>query len=58
MAIKACFIVPHPPLILPQIGKGEERGIQKTIDAYEKIGKEISQLKPDTIIVITPHSIM
>ena len=58
MAIVNSFIVPHPPLIIPEIGRGEERKIRKTIDAYHSIAKQISEVKPDTIIVTTPHSIM
>ncbi len=52
------FIVPHPPLIIPEIGKGEENKIQKTIDSYHEVAKKIAALKPDTIILTTPHSIM
>ena len=29
MSIIGAFIVPHPPIILPEIGKGEEKKIQK-----------------------------
>lgn len=56
--IEKAFIVPHPPLIIPEIGKGEEKTIQNTIDNYEKYAKEISEINPDTIIITTPHSIM
>lgn len=58
MPVKAAFIVPHPPIILPEIGKGEERKIQRTTDAYMEIGRRISEIKPDTIIVTSPHSVM
>ncbi|NLX77051.1 MAG: AmmeMemoRadiSam system protein A [Clostridiaceae bacterium] len=58
MPIKAAFIVPHPPIILPEIGRGEEKKIQKTIDAYMETAKRISEIKPETIIVTTPHSIL
>lgn len=58
MMIVNSFIVPHPPLIIPEIGRGEEIKIQKTIDAYHNIAKQISEIKPDTIIITTPHSIM
>ena len=34
MAISAACMLPHPPLIIPQVGRGEEKKIQKTIDAY------------------------
>lgn len=58
MPIHAAFIVPHPPLIIPKVGRGEEKKIQNTIDSYEKVGKRIAEIKPQTIIVISPHSIM
>lgn len=58
MPLKGAFIVPHPPLLIPEIGDGQEKKIQKTIDAYEKVAKKISELKPDTIVLTTPHSIM
>lgn len=58
MSVKASFIVPHPPLIIPDIGRGKERKIQKTVDAYYEVAKEISKIQPDTIIITTPHSIM
>lgn len=56
MAILGAFIVPHPPLIIPEVGKGEEKKIGKTIKSYHEIGKRIAELKPDTIIITTPHS--
>lgn len=58
MAILAAYMVPHPPLILPEIGKGTENAIQRTIDAYRKVAEEIGSLKPDTIVVISPHQVM
>ena len=58
MSFAGAFIVPHPPLIVPQIGRGQEKGIQKTIHAYIEIANRIAALKPDTIIVTTPHSIL
>ncbi len=58
MPILGAFIVPHPPLIIPEVGRGQERGIQRTIDAYEKIGQKIAAIGPETIVVISPHSVM
>lgn len=58
MSIQAAFIVPHPPLIIPEIGKGDEKQIQNTVNAYETIAKKIAELKPQTIIVISPHGVM
>lgn len=58
MAILGAFIVPHPPLIITDIGGGEEKKIQKTVDSYHKVAEQIAQLEPDTIIITTPHSIL
>ena len=32
MPILAAFAVPHQPIMLPQIGRGEDRKMQKTLD--------------------------
>lgn len=58
MSILGAFIVPHPPLIVPRIGRGEEKKIQKTIDSYHEAARQIAGLNPDTIIVTSPHSIL
>lgn len=58
MSIISTYIVPHPPLIIPSIGGGQEGRIQDTVDAFEKIASEIGEAKPETVVVITPHSIM
>ena len=58
MAILAAFMVPHPPMIVPAVGRGGEAQVQETIDAYEKVADEIAKLEPDTIIITSPHSIM
>ena len=51
-------MVPHPPLIVPEIGHGEERKIQASIDSYHRAAQKIAEWKPDTIVVISPHSVM
>jgi len=56
MSILASFIVPHPPLIVPAVGRGEEKKIQATIDSYRAAAGEIACLRPDTVIVLSPHA--
>ena len=58
MPIVAAFMVPHPPMIVPEVGRGSENQVEKTIKAYEKVADEIAALKPETIIISSPHSIM
>ena len=58
MSIIAAFMVPHPPMIVPEVGRGSENQIEKTIKAYEKVADKIDALKPETIIISSPHSVM
>ena len=58
MAIVGAFAVPHPPIMLPEVGKGEEKKISATTKAYEEVADEIARLAPDTIIISSPHSVM
>ena len=58
MSILGAAAVPHPPIILPEVGRGEEQKISATIDAYNEISRRIVALEPETIIITSPHSIM
>ena len=58
MPLVGSFIVPHPPLIIPKVGNGNEKRVQKTIDSYLEIASKIEELKPDTIIISSPHAPM
>ncbi len=58
MSVQAAFMVPHPPMIVPAVGRGSEAQISRTIRAYEQAADEIAALKPETIIISSPHSVM
>ena len=58
MGILAAYMVPHPPLIVPAVGRGGEKQIEKTTKSYERAAEEIASLAPDTIIITSPHSVM
>ena len=58
MPIQAAIMVPHPPMILPEIGRGSEAQIEETRIGYERVAREIARLKPETIILTSPHSVM
>ncbi len=49
------YIFPHPPIIVPEVGRGEENKASETIEGCIRASEEIKSLKPETIIVITPH---
>ncbi|HHX10688.1 MAG TPA: AmmeMemoRadiSam system protein A [Firmicutes bacterium] len=48
-------LAPHPPIIIPEIGRGEEKQAISTIRAMEELGKAFSQSGLDTLVIITPH---
>lgn len=58
MSLVGAFVVPHPPLIVAEVGKGEENKVSATLHSYHEVARRIAALKPDTIVVTTPHSIM
>jgi AmmeMemoRadiSam system protein B len=49
------YLVPHPPIVVPTVGRGEEAPAKKTIDAMERVASEVAQLAPTLVIVLTPH---
>ena len=58
MPILASFMVPHPPLIVPAVGRSGEKQIASTTAAYKQVAREIAALKPDTIVISSPHATM
>lgn len=57
-SILGYFSMPHPPIIIPEVGNGEERKISNTSEACIKVATEIANLNPSTIILVTPHGPM
>lgn len=53
--ITCAYIFPHPPILVPEVGKGEGKKAAATVNAFERAAKEIGEIKPSTIIVTTPH---
>lgn len=51
-------ITPHPPILIPQIGKENLRFVKKTTASMDKLAEEIYAAKPDTIVIISPHGPM
>ena len=58
MPILAGFAVPHPPMIVPEIGRGSEKQITETTESYKRVAARIAKLEPDTIIITSPHATM
>ena len=58
MPILSAYIVPHPPLIVPAVGRGGEKQIEKTRASYARAAEEIAALDPETVVITSPHAVM
>lgn len=54
MFVNVCFM-PHPPIIIKEIGKEDSKLATCTIEGMILLAKRIAKLKPETIVFITPH---
>ena len=53
-------LMPHPPIIIPEVGKGREREAAATLDGAARLCDRISGLHatgntPDVLLVLSPH---
>ncbi|MCL2121517.1 MAG: AmmeMemoRadiSam system protein A [Clostridiales bacterium] len=58
MSVISAYVVPHPPLALPEVGRGQEREIQATLDGFREAAARFAADKPDTVVLLSPHSVM
>jgi len=58
MPVLGAVMVPHPPVIVPDVGRGYEKKIQLTADSYKKAAALIKEAAPDTIVISSPHNTM
>lgn len=56
MGIVAAYAVPHPPLIVPAVGGGQERAVAATIASMEEVARRVAAHDPDLVIVVSPHA--
>lgn len=54
--IALCCVVPHPPIMVPEVGGQEARRVSASIDAMRLLGREISEISPDSLVIMSPHS--
>ncbi|MBQ8706728.1 MAG: AmmeMemoRadiSam system protein A [Succinivibrionaceae bacterium] len=58
MSILGAFTFPHPPLIVPAVGRGRESQIAQTAASCGQAARQIADLGPDVIVIASPHSVM
>ncbi|MDR3178576.1 MAG: AmmeMemoRadiSam system protein A [Oscillospiraceae bacterium] len=51
----ASYLVAHPPLIVEGIGAKED--VLLTKSAYKKVCEEVEKINPETLVIVSPHSL-
>lgn len=55
MSIVGAIVLPHPPMILPEVGRGREKTIQATIDGCRTAAERLARWRPEATVVLSPH---
>ncbi len=48
-------VCPHPPLMIPAVGRGSEKQVEKTRKAIGEVGRQILANQVERLVWITPH---
>ncbi len=48
-------LMPHPPVLIPEVGRGRENEAAKTLAGISELTREIKDVKPDILVVLSPH---
>ena len=49
-------LFPHPPIMIPEVGKENTNKVAITIQSAKELAGKIFGLNPETIIIVTPHA--
>ena len=55
MPLSAVALLPHSPLLVPEIGRANYEFLSKTVAAYETFATILEQAEVETLIIVTPH---
>ncbi len=55
MGIVFYGIVPHPPIMVPEVGGSEAEKVKATQDALLELGRRIRAAGAETMVIISPH---
>jgi AmmeMemoRadiSam system protein B len=58
MPLVFAALTPHPPLLIPEVGKEDRKKVKNTIAALEKLSSEIAEADPEVIVVMSPHNLV
>ncbi len=50
--------VPHPPIVVPEIGRGQEELCGSTLRAYQELAVRVAGAEPETVVLVSPHALL
>lgn len=56
MTLVGCFVSPHPPIMVPEVGGAELENIEATVRSMRTLQAKAATLAPDTIVLLSPHA--
>jgi AmmeMemoRadiSam system protein A len=55
MNLKCAFLMPHPPVMVPEIGGADTKKIKNTVSSARRVARFVKQTAPETVVLITSH---
>jgi AmmeMemoRadiSam system protein A len=49
-------LMPHPPILVPSVGKGREREAASTLEGLDRLCSALKGAKPGRILLLSPHA--
>jgi len=53
--LKWACLMPHPPVLIPQVGMGREVDARRTLDGIEKLNLLLPKFNKDVVVSMSPH---
>ena len=50
------IIAPHPPILVPRVGRDEAHVAEATLDALRTASAALDRFNPETIVLMSPHA--
>ncbi|KYH33519.1 AmmeMemoRadiSam system protein A [Neomoorella mulderi] len=47
--------MPHPPVMVPEVGRGEVARITATVTAVKELAAKLAARRPEVVVIISPH---
>ena len=51
-------VLPHPPILLPEIAEGRQKDVRATLDAYDQVARRLVELNVQRALLISTHGIV